>query len=147
MPLKKFNFDKVLENFKQVKKDLPKVLASETKVYFLDSFRKEGWDGKAWKVPQRRFKEGGSSRNNSATLVQSGALRRAVAGSLVKADFDGVKFSVSDVPYAAVHNDGLRAGRGVGFDMPQRKFMGDTESLRKKQREVIKQFIGKIWRS
>jgi phage gpG-like protein len=31
----------------------------------------------------------------------------------------------TEVPYAAIHNEGLRAGRGKGFKMPKRQFMGE----------------------
>ena len=32
-------------------------------------------------------------------------------------------------PYGRVHNEGLRAGRGSGFIMPKRQFMGESEEL------------------
>jgi phage gpG-like protein len=31
--------------------------------------------------------------------------------------------------YAKVHNEGLRAGRGAGFTMPRRQFMGMHNKL------------------
>jgi phage gpG-like protein len=34
-------------------------------------------------------------------------------------------------PYGRVHNEGLRAGRGTGFQMPKRQFIGDHPELRK----------------
>lgn len=33
---------------------------------------------------------------------------------------------------AEVHNTGGRAGRGRGFQMPRRQYMGDAEELRQK---------------
>jgi phage gpG-like protein len=141
----KFNFGRVIENLKRVKNDLPRVLAADTKKYFVDSFNGEEWDGKKWEDVQRHKKKGGSSRNQSAILVQSGTLRRAVVNSLKKATWDSIEFRVSDVKYAKVHNEGLRAGRGAGFQMPKRTFMADTKELRKLQRNRIDQFIDKIW--
>ena len=35
----------------------------------------------------------------------------------------------SKEPYGRVHNEGLRAGRGKGFIMPKRQFMGESEEL------------------
>jgi phage gpG-like protein len=35
----------------------------------------------------------------------------------------------SDLVYAAVHNEGLKAGRGKGFKMPKRQFMGPSVKL------------------
>lgn len=141
----KFNFGRVIENLKKVKNDLPRVLAADTKKYFVDSFNKQEWEGQKWKEPKRKEKTGGSSRNQSATLVQSGRLRRAVINSLQSATFENISFKVVDVKYAKVHNEGLHAGRGAGFDMPKRTFMGDTKELRKIQRNKIKQYIDNIW--
>ena len=35
----------------------------------------------------------------------------------------------SKEPYGRVHNEGLRAGRGAGFTMPRRQFMGEHPEL------------------
>lgn len=50
------------------------------------------------------------------------------------------------MPYARVHNEGLRAGRGKGFMMPKRQFMGESRALNKSNmrsmRRIIKQIMG-----
>jgi phage gpG-like protein len=46
--------------------------------------------------------------------------------------------------YASVHNFGLRAGRGNGFIMPKRQFMGESRVLNKKISRLIKRRIKKI---
>lgn len=46
--------------------------------------------------------------------------------------------------YASVHNFGLRAGRGNGFIMPKRQFMGESRVLNKKISRLIKKRIKKI---
>ena len=143
----KFNFDRVIANLERVKNDVPKLLANETKNYFVkESFNKQEWNGVKWKDVKRRDKEGSSS-NNSAILVQSGKLRRAVVNSLQSATFNKIHFEVKDVPYAQVHNEGLRAGRGAGFQMPKRQFMGQTKKLSEIQRAVIDKAINKIWQA
>ncbi len=51
--------------------------------------------------------------------------------------YNSIEYTVSDaevviqnrVPYAAVHNEGLRAGRGKGFQMPRRQFIGKSKEL------------------
>lgn len=75
-----------------------------------------------------------------AILIKSGALRRSI---LVK-EVSGVGFKVvSDMglggsqDYAPVHNYGLRSGRGRGFKMPQRQFMGESAVLVKKITDKI----------
>jgi phage gpG-like protein len=143
----KFNFDRVVKNMDRVKRTLPPVLANQAKNEFVDSFAQQGFEGRPWKPVQRTGKKG-SQRNNSAILVQSGRLRRAVANSVKQISWEHINLSIDpgEVPYAAVHNEGLRAGRGAGFMMPKRKFMGDSEQLRVKQRSKIAEYIDKIWR-
>lgn len=48
--------------------------------------------------------------------------------------------------YARVHNEGLRSGRGKGFMMPKREFMGDSNTLRKMNQKSILQIIKKLLR-
>jgi len=141
----RFNFQRVIANMDRIKTTLPRVLANETKNYFVGEFNKQQWDGKRWLDPKRKQKTTGSSRNQSATLVQSGTLRRAVINSLQQATFKLIHFEVKDVAYAKVHNEGLRAGRGLGFQMPKRQFMGQTKKLGEIQRRVIDKTIDKIW--
>lgn len=44
-----------------------------------------------------------------------------------------------NLPYSAVHNEGLRAGRGRGFRMPKRQFMAHSSKLAEKtEKEIIK---------
>lgn len=102
----KFDFDNVIYKFGQVEKELYMVLAQKTKQYFLDSWRRQAWAGVSWKPPVRQSRKGGSKRNTAQTLVQTGALRRAVNNSLTTADGGIIRFIVKDVPYAAIHNYG-----------------------------------------
>lgn len=147
----KFNFDRVIKNLERVKTTLPQQLANTTRNFFIDeNFDKQQFAGRKW-APVKRYGKKGSSRNNSAPLVQTGKLRRAINNSLVKADFGSIVFRVTESTgkagfnYAAVHNEGLRAGRGKGFQMPQRKFMGQSDALTKVQREKISHIVDKIW--
>lgn len=139
----KFNFDQVIKKLEQAKSSLPKVLANDTKKFFLASWQKQGWDNggvKAWSP--RKYNKNKRSAGR-AILVKSGALRRAVNASLKSATFDSIKFSV-DLPYAAIHNEGLKMKNGK--NMPKRQYMGDSESLRKIQKEKIQKSIDKIFK-
>ena len=138
----KFNFDKIIERLKAVKSTVPAKIANTTLNYFLRSWQVEGWDGKAWKVPMRKMKKGGSSRNQSKTLVQSGNLRRAVANSLVSANFDKIQFKVSGIEYAQIHNDGgvINKGSRTGIMSFGRNANGGlrlAKTRTKKQRKEI----------
>lgn len=138
----------------KVKNTLPKILANETKNYFIvENFNKQQWDGKLWEEVERR-KEGtkaykyATPENRTRQILigsGSGILRRAVINSLQKATFELIHFEVKDVAYAKVHNEGLRSGRGLGFQMPKRQFMGQTRKLGEIQRRVIDKTIDKIW--
>ena len=147
----KFNFDEVIKKLKAVKSTVPALLANDTKNYFVKSFNSESWDGKKWKQVDRRvpgtksYKSSKKSARTSHILVRSGRLRRAVANSLKSATFEKIQFEVN-VPYAQVHNDGLRAGRGAGFMMPRRRFMGDTKELRRLQRKRLNDEIKKAFK-
>lgn len=139
----KFNFDQVIKKLEQAKSSLPKVLANDTKKFFLASWQKQGWDDggvKAW-APRKYNKNKRSA--GRAILVKSGALRRAVNASLKSATFDSIKFVV-DSPYAQIHNDGLPMKNGKR--MPQRKSVGDSASLRKIQKGTIQKSTDKIFK-
>lgn len=109
--MSKFQFDIVLKNLDRVKKELPLQVANTTKNFFIkENYNKQQFDGKKWKEVKR--KGGKSSRSNSAILVQTGKMRRAVANSLKKATFDLIEFNVTEATakggfnYAAVHQFG-----------------------------------------
>ena len=139
----KFNFDQIIKKLEQAKSSLPKVLANDTKKFFLSSWQKQGWDDgvvKSW--APRKYNKNKRAAGRSI-LVKSGALRRAVNTSLKSETFDNIKFSV-DLPYAQIHNDGLTMKNGKR--MPQRKYMGDSASLRKIQKQKIQYSIDKIFK-
>ena len=50
------------------------------------------------------------------------------------------------VAYAQVHNEGGRAGRGAGFDMPQRQFMGQADELETQIGGRIQTYLQKIFK-
>lgn len=134
----KFNFDQIIKKLEKAKISLPKVLANDTKKFFLSSWQKQGWDDgvvKSW--APRKYNKNKRAAGRSI-LVKSGALKRAENASLKSATFDSIKFIIN-LPYAQIHNDGLIMKNGKR--MPQRKYMGDSESLRKIQKQKIQRFI------
>jgi phage gpG-like protein len=144
--LTKFNFDKIGERVAQMKRDLPRVLANDTKNYFTQNFKKQEWNGTKWAEVERRKpdtnaykypKKGADSRHGRAILVKSGNLRRDVGNSLERADWDMIKFTVRN-DYGIYHNEG-------GENLPKRQFMGDNPELRKRQLAKIKSYVQRIW--
>lgn len=140
----RFGFGQVRLNIERMKIDLPVVLAKQAEGFFTDSWAKQGWDGQKWKEPQRKipgtyaYKYAKPAARTRATLVQTGALRRAVSNSIRSQTFNSIRLVV-DLPYAAAHNDGEGS-------MPQRTYMKDSPILRIKQQEKIKQFTDSVWR-
>ena len=62
----KFNFDQIIKKLEQAKSSLPKVLANDTKKFFLSSWQKQGWDDgvvKSW-APRKYNKNKRANRKN-----------------------------------------------------------------------------------
>jgi phage gpG-like protein len=123
---------KILKQIEAFKPQLNKMVEAAGVLavnHFTKSFSDGGFTDESierWK-PRKRS-ERGKSR---AVLVKSGRLRRSLRskrlGNLA------VKIS-TDVPYARVHNNGERSGRGRGFKMPKRQFIGYSGKL---NRQII----------
>lgn len=150
MAKSKFEFGKVINNFDQVKRTLPPVLANQAQNFFVEGFRKQGFTDrsfKQWEQVKRRIpgtfeykypKKKQLSRRTSPILVRTGKLKRAVANSIRSQTFDRVQLIVS-VPYAEYHNEGTDK-------IPQRRIMGDSFVLRSMQVKKITTFVGQIFK-
>ncbi|MEI8111163.1 MAG: hypothetical protein WCH59_09260 [Chitinophagia bacterium] len=100
----KFGFGKVLNNVERLKKTLPVLLANQAQNFFVDSWKKQGWDDNGVKAWAKRQDTGKKSEGRSI-LVKSGKLRRAVGQSIRLKSFEKIQLVVA-LPYAAVHNEG-----------------------------------------
>lgn len=159
-----FNFSRVRKNFDRLKQELPVAVAGVTQNFFADSWRKQGWDdGTVNKWEPRKVET--KKTKGRAILVKTGKLRRAVQNSIREKRFDRIRLVIdgATIPYASVHNEGgdvripatmRRSKLGKAFQvrahvkhMPQRKFLGDSKSLRLIQVKTIKNHIDKVWRA
>jgi phage gpG-like protein len=119
-------------------------VGNTAKVFFVDSFRKQGFDDKnvqKWKPRKRTtYKtKGGKTVNDTtrAILVKTGDLRRSIIRNT--ANRAALTFKIStDLVYAARHNNGLK-------NMPKRQFMGDSYNLNEKVKAVIVKRLDKIF--
>lgn len=102
--LDKFNISRVRQNFERLKTTLPTLLANETRNFFVDSFKRQGWEDKSLNKWEKR-KSDNKKNEGRAILVKSGALKRAVANSIRSKTFEKIELIVP-LKYAAVHNDG-----------------------------------------
>lgn len=98
------------------------------------NFLTESFEGQPWQEVQRRipgtkaynrFAKHRPSMNKLRILTNT----RALQDSIYQDVTDGQSLIVSDSVYADVHNEGLHAGRGRGFTMPKRQFIGQSEAL------------------
>jgi phage gpG-like protein len=126
-------------------------VGNTAKNFFVENFRKQGFDDKTvqrWKPRKRttyRTKSGRIVNDTTrAILVKEGDLRRSIIRVPNRAAMS-VKIQ-TDLIYAKVHNEGLRAGRGKGFIMPKRQFIGDSYNLNEKVKAVIVKRLDKVFK-
>lgn len=121
-----------------VNRDAPRIAAKVAIDHFKENFQNERFEKKKWKEVKRRKDKHirGARRTRKILTGDTGDLGR----SFENAQYSQAKATIiSDLPYSAVHNEGLRAGRGRGFKMPKRQFMGDSDELHQKtKKELIK---------
>lgn len=119
---------------------LAKVVAVEAAKFHHENFRAQAWSETEQSWQPR--KDGDTSRS---LLVKSGRLRRAAtAGRTTATTVDFV------LPiYGKVHNSGMRAGRGGGFQMPRRQFAGQSRILKNrfktKAQIIIKRRLNNLY--
>jgi phage gpG-like protein len=140
-----------LQKFKREAPKLVDIMLTDARNFFEENFRKQGFDNNSvakWEPRKREF-----YRTRSGKIVDDttrgiligkgrGRLWRSLRKKRLNA-FSGLIFS--EVPYAKVHNEGLRAGRGRGFKMDKRQFVGYSEKLNKKLRFKIESKINNIF--
>jgi phage virion morphogenesis protein len=137
------SINRKIRNLKDAKTKIPVLVSNNSKNFFLQSFRNQGFTDNSLEKWQKRDNR---SRRNSgrAILVDTGALRRSIKVS--QSSFNKIVIT-SNLPYASVHNYGLKAGRGRGFKMPKRKFMGNSKKLNQQNIDIIKSELTKIFKA
>lgn len=110
---------------------LPIKIGAMAKAHFQNNFRLGGFMDNglhAWKPSKRLSYSGKSTKidRNNKTLLSS---RNHLFSSIEYTYQPGIVIIRNEVPYAAVHNEGLKAGRGKGFQMPKRQFIGPSAEL------------------
>jgi phage gpG-like protein len=112
---------------------------------FKENFQTESFFGEKWREVKRRqdtwTRNGKLVKNPTRGAARTRKILTGATGDLgrsikIKAVVPGRAVIWSDPaafgskhPYGAVHNEGLKAGRGKGFIMPRRQFIGDAPAL------------------
>lgn len=107
-----------------------KVVAVESAKFHNKNFRKQAWGNKKWK----KRKDGDTSR---ALLKKTSRLKRAATTPIKSGPVTSYIIPI----YGKVHNNGERAGRGKGFKMPKRKFIGLSHILQNRLKRKSIQII------
>ncbi|MDR0872184.1 MAG: phage virion morphogenesis protein [Prevotellaceae bacterium] len=128
---------------------------------FKQNFQTEGFFGERWKEVKRRqdgknFKTiTRGERKGETRAVNAWGRRKILTGATgdlgrsieYKVEGNGTVMIFTNPsifgkePYARVHNEGLHAGRGGGFTMTKRQFIGDHPALRA---EIINELNRKL---
>lgn len=146
-----FKFGMIVKRYDSVALDMMREIAMANKNYFLDSFKRQGWDGKTWQEVNRRTpgtkayeypKHKGLKRRTRPILVGRGSLRRQVNSSIKLMNRSRIIFMV-DLPYAGIHNDG---GQVNGFKMPRRRYMGQNKQTDLLTKNIIKKYVNKTFK-
>ncbi len=125
--------------------DLPMAIGKKAVDLFTENFQKEGFQDngvKPWKQVQRRIRNvRGAAGSRKILTGKTGDLGRSIQYEVTS---PGEVAVFSDVIYADVHNEGLRAGRGAGFQMPKRQFIGESADLDRIIEEEIEKTLNSI---
>jgi phage gpG-like protein len=123
----KFNIKGIEKKARTTLENAMVEIGNSAKSFFVENFRKQGFDDKNVEKWQPRKKA--DKRAGRAILVKTGDLRRSIIRNPANRAALSIKIS-TDLVYAARHNDGLKG-------MPKRQFMGDSYNLNERIKKII----------
>jgi phage gpG-like protein len=120
--------DEIRQKVPEAVQRLPGIAKVEGLQFISDNFDREGFEErpgtvKAW----QKKKTKGASKKTLIREKHGGSLKQSWSeDTTIGTDYTAFG---SQLPYAEVHNEGLKAGRPPGFTMPKREMIGDSEAL------------------
>ena len=139
-------FKKIAEIQKRIpelKKRLPGIAKVEGLRFIADNFKHEGFEQKPGSYKKWKSKKKPGSKKILVGEKRGGKLKRSWQQDS-KASGTTAEFT-SQLPYAAVHNEGLKAGRPPGFTMPQRQMIGESDALDHRIEKKFDQLVDKAF--
>lgn len=120
----------------QMVRRLPNIAKVEGLDFIHDNFKQRGFETapdkyKKWKSRKRstlRSYTSGKNKGKQHGMLQKTSKLRRSWDNETTSTATQVAFT-SSLPYAAVHNEGLKAGKPPGFKMPQRQMIGPSKAL------------------
>lgn len=110
---------------------------------FKGAFRSKEFNSRKW--PEAKAGKN-NKRKRGSLMVETAALMNSVRTAQATASKVTWTAGNDKVPYAKVHNEGGRAGRGAGFDMPQRQFIGESAELEEKITTRIHSYLKTVFK-
>jgi phage gpG-like protein len=155
------DYKRAIKQLNEIKKDLkghvrvvaPYRAAEVAVKMFKENFQREAFFGSRWKEVQRRkefvIRKGKKVKNYATGAARIRRILTGATGDLGRSieksvPGNGTAKVYSDLPYSAVHNEGLRSGRGAGFMMPKRQFMGEHKRLSNAIVKVIEKTLDEV---
>ncbi len=131
---KRFKFAEQLRAFKRLKRTMARKTAANTRRFFLQSFRSQGWlDNILSPWEKRKAKK--DTRPGRAILVDSANLRGSIRVKSVS--FPISRIGSYNIRYNRFHN------RGAG-PLPKRQFIGSSRTLTKSNSKIINLELSKL---
>lgn len=139
----------------KVRELLPTIVSIEGLRHFEQSWDNQGFTNKSpskWKPrkePKHGKKRWGEKNAGRAILVSHQADTKGthLKDSLREEHTEKEVIFSTDKVYAQVHNEGGHSGRGKGFTMVKRQFMGPSQALDKKIQDKLTREITKLFKS
>lgn len=140
-------FDKIRElerKLPEMLKRVPGIIRVEGLQFIADNFEREGFETKTGKYSKWKPKlKKGAQKKILVGEKRGGSLMRSWEQETFSND-KRVAFG-SSLPYAQVHNEGGKAGRGKGFMMPQRQMIGPSEAIDKRVMDKIDRIMDSVF--
>jgi len=135
--------------FRNLQRSLPRleqeilhtVIQVEAEKFHAENFRKKGFTDTGFTpwTPRKPMKKD-AGKGKRALLVKSGAMRRHATKGSVRGKQVDFNFPLA---YMKVHNEGGKAGRGKGFTMPKRQYVGKSALLEARIKNKIQSLLNK----
>jgi phage gpG-like protein len=108
---------------------------------------KYGYGGGGKYKRKEGYKKGSKSDRTRPILIGKGSANLSKSLNMTEVTATTVRIETIGTAeqYADVHNEGLRSGRGQGFQMPKREFIGESELLNHKIEQKIEQELAKLF--
>jgi len=131
-------FKRLQSNMPAMEREMAQtIIAVESENFHAMNFRREGFTDKGfqkWKARKTPLTP------RRSLLVKTSVMKGHALKGEVRGDKVDFRFPLD---YMKVHNEGGRAGRGNGFTMPKRQFIGESDYLKQQIKRKAITFLNR----